>query len=73
VETTIETRVKEVRQVVDELETLLAVELLEYHDSNWLALDPKQRNEQKREVLRFCINMLRQNPTPPPRTFRDSS
>ena len=60
---------RELQQVADELEVLRAVELLEYHDTNWLALDPKWRNENKREVLLWAINTLRGDPSPIPEIF----
>ena len=64
-------REKELQQVADELEALNAVELLEYHDKNWLALDPKRRNENKREVLRWAINSLRGDCAPIPDVLDD--
>ena len=33
------------------VETLIGIELLEYHNQNFLALDPKKRNEEKRAML----------------------
>lgn len=37
------------------LETLLAVETLEYHNQNWLRLGPNQRSECKRALLMECL------------------
>lgn len=40
------------------LETLLAVETLEYHNQNWLRLDPKKRSECKRALLIDCLHFF---------------
>lgn len=39
------------------VETLIGIELLEYHNQNFLALDPKQRNQEKRAMLAEALLM----------------
>lgn len=46
--------------IIDQLEILLAVGLLEYHDKNWLAWSNKKRNEEKREILMSVMRQLHQ-------------
>ena len=43
--------------LIAKLETLLAIELLEYHDMNHLSGDNKTRNEDKRMMLQHCIEI----------------
>lgn len=40
------------------IEEVLACEMLEYHDSNWLDGDPKQRCERKIERLKEALRLL---------------
>ena len=42
----------------DRIETVLAIETLEYHDMNYLSGDVKSRNETKRDNLLECISLL---------------
>ena len=39
----------------DTLEILYAVELLEYHNMNWLALDNKKRSQKKQSLIRMAL------------------
>jgi len=39
----------------DTLEILYAVELLEYHDMNWLALDNKKRSQKKQALIKMTL------------------
>jgi len=43
------------KKLAAHIETLLGIELLEYHDQNLLALDSKQRNEEKRAILNEAL------------------
>jgi hypothetical protein len=48
------------QRVKDLAETLLAIELLEYHDMNFLAGSPKLLNQKKREVINEIIILATQ-------------
>ena len=40
------------------IEKVLAIEMLEYHDKNYLAFDNKRNSEEKQELLRECVSEL---------------
>lgn len=44
--------------IIDEVEELLAVNQLEYHNKNWLAGDTKSRREKLMEALRDLKGMV---------------
>ena len=46
------------QKVIGILEELHAVMMLEYHNMNWLALDNKRRNEEKRELIKRAIEEI---------------
>lgn len=43
------------------LNELLAVEMLEYHNMNWLSGDVKTRSEKKMELIREAIDTVYKN------------
>jgi hypothetical protein len=45
-------------KIRDNIETALAILILEYHDKNYLAGDNKTRNEAVRSLLLDCLNWL---------------
>lgn len=45
-------------QVGEIIEEVLACEMLEYHDANWLDGDPRRRSERKMERLREALILL---------------
>jgi hypothetical protein len=45
--------------VADRLKVLLAVEVLEYFDRNWLALDERRRSENRQELLCEMITTMK--------------
>lgn len=48
-------------EIVSTLEILYAVDILEYHNKNWLSLDDKMRNEEKRALIERTINNIPPN------------
>lgn len=42
------------------IETVAAIEMLEYQDSNHLRFDPKRRSEDKRELLARALENIRE-------------
>ena len=49
---------RDVLAIRDTLETLLAVETLEYHNKAWLAGDNKTRNEAKRRLIQTALTRV---------------
>jgi len=47
------------KRVQDILETVLAVEILEYHDSSWLYESPNTRSVEKQNELRTALELVR--------------
>lgn len=45
-------------QVIGKLQTVMAIQTLEYHDKNYLAQDDKRRSEEKMRLLQDAIHML---------------
>lgn len=48
---------KKLEYLKAELETMYAVELLEYHDKNHLAGDNKSRCEKRQEQLKYAMSL----------------
>jgi hypothetical protein len=45
-------------KILSNIEQLLAIEILEYHNKNYLAGDNKTRNQAKRDLLLECVSEL---------------
>ena len=43
------------------LEQLYAIELLEYHNKNYLSGDNKTRSEERQRILKDCIELIDNN------------
>lgn len=60
--------------VKESLELLHAIELIEYHDKNWLTnwaiKSPKELNEQKRGIIRRGLQAMVDYDCPPPEPSR---
>lgn len=48
-----------IKTVIQRLQELSAVETLEYHNKNWLALDDARRSEEKINQFQNLINKLK--------------
>lgn len=49
-----------IKTVIQRIQELCAVETLEYHNKNWLALNDARRSEQKLEELLNIHNKLKE-------------
>ena len=48
----------EISKLLDNIEQVLAIETLEYHNKNYLAGDNKSRCEARRSLLIECLGIL---------------
>ncbi len=48
---------KKLKLLKDELEIMYAIELLEYHNKNYLSGDNKSRSEERQEQLKRAIKL----------------